>query len=75
MSHISIENLYSDLKKGIVHNSYIFYGIDEKQMKESIELITEKVLDGPLKDLNLFKFDGMNFDFQSFKKMLKIYPS
>lgn len=45
MSHISIENLYLELKKGIVHNSYIFYGIDEKQIKEAIEAIIDKVLD------------------------------
>lgn len=74
MSHISIENLYLELKKGIVHNSYIFYGIDEKQIKEAIEAIIDKVLDGPLKDLNLFKFDGMNFDFQSFKENAENIP-
>lgn len=74
MSHISIENLYSELKKGIVHNSYIFYGIDEKQIKEAIEIITDRVLDGPLKDLNLFKFDGTDFDFQSFKENAENIP-
>lgn len=74
MSHVSIDQLYRDLKNGKVEKSYILYGIDEKQIKESIEEIIEVALTGPMKELNLFKVDGSNFNLEEFKENAENLP-
>ena len=55
---IDLMQLDKKIKGGNVDNCYIFVGIDENLIKESIGAITEKTLGGGSQDFNLFKFDG-----------------
>lgn len=84
---VDFVELEQDIKRNKIHNCYVFCGVDEVLIKESIELISKKVLEGPLKDLNYVEFDGTTVDmeqvvntantvpFMSEKKLIVIYRS
>lgn len=82
---IDLVELEQDMKKNKLHSCYVFCGIDEVLIKESIEVISKKVLGGPFRDLNYTQFDGTTADmenvintantvpFMSEKKLIVIY--
>lgn len=55
---IDLMQLDRNIKGGKIDNCYVFVGIDENLIKESISAITERALGGGNLDFNLFKFDG-----------------
>jgi DNA polymerase III subunit delta len=55
---IDCEILEGNVRKGNIENCYIFCGLDEKLMKDSIKLIVDKVVDRNFLELNYVKFDG-----------------
>lgn len=55
---IDCDILEESLKKGKIDNCYVFCGIDEKIIKDSIELIVDSTLNKDFIDLNYVKFDG-----------------
>lgn len=57
---IDLEVLEGNIKKGKIDNSYVFTGLDEVLIKESITTIVNETLDDTFKDLNLIKLDGVS---------------
>lgn len=55
---IDCDILEESLKKGKIDNCYVFCGIDEKIIKDSIDLIVNSALNSDFGDLNYTKFDG-----------------
>jgi DNA polymerase III subunit delta len=55
---IDCEELEGLIKKGKLENCYIFCGVDEKLIKESIDLIVKQVVSENFLELNYVKFDG-----------------
>lgn len=82
---MDLENVQLQAKKGELKGCYVFYGPDEKLIKETIDLMIEKTIDKSFGDLNLVRFDGMKFQsddvinacetlpFMSDKKIVLIY--
>lgn len=79
--------LEEKIKSGKLDNCYVFCGADEALIKESIKLISSKVLQCAFKELNYVQFDGVSADieavintcetvpFMSEKKIVVIYRS
>lgn len=77
--------LESDIKKGKFHNCYVFCGVDEVLIKETLNIMINKIVDNTFKDLNYVQFDGLTVDmdnvintcetipFMSDKKAVVIY--
>lgn len=55
---IDCEELEGLLKKNKLENCYVFCGIDEKLIKDSVDLIIRRVVSEEFLDLNYVKFDG-----------------
>jgi DNA polymerase-3 subunit delta len=55
---IDCDLLEESLKKGKLENGYLFCGLDEKIIKDSIELIVNLAIDKTFADLNYIRFDG-----------------
>ncbi|MEW8956476.1 DNA polymerase III subunit delta [Clostridium sp.] len=71
---MTLEEFEKSLKEGKIYNSYIFYGIDEKQIKDAINLLVEEVIDKNFKDLNYMRMDGLNLDIDSFINVCETLP-
>lgn len=78
--------LFEDsIKKGRIEKCYVFCGVDEKLLKDNVNIVIDKVLGNGLMDLNFTKFDGNKVDinevynacetmpFMSEKKIVLIY--
>ena len=78
--------LFEDsIKKGKIEKCYAFCGVDEKLLKDNVNIVIDKVLGNGLMDLNFTKFDGNKVDinevynacetmpFMSEKKVVLIY--
>lgn len=82
---IDLEVLEGNLKNNKLDNCYIFAGLDEMLIKESIENIVNVAIDETFKDLNVIKLDGVSttsedimnacetLPFMSDKKVVIIY--
>ena len=57
---INLTQFEENIKKNKLDNCYIFCGIDEELIKESIRSFIDKILDKNFIDLNYVKFDGDN---------------
>lgn len=71
---IDIETLENNIKKNIIENCYIFCGIDEKLIKESVNNIINSVIDDGFLDLNLIKFSGSNVTFDDILNACETLP-
>ena len=82
---IDFAELEQKIKKGNIENCYALCGLDEDQIKGSIRLIVNKVVDKSFKDFNYVQFDGSTVDseelinacetlpFMSDKKVVVVY--
>lgn len=71
---IDFEELEVSLKKGELKNCYIFCGIDEKLIKDSIELITRQSITEDFLELNFVKFDGNKVTVQEIQNACETLP-
>lgn len=71
---ISLNDLENELKKNIIHNCYVFCGIDELLIKESVKLISDKVVNKDFFDLNFIKYDGNRVDFDAIMNACETMP-
>lgn len=71
---IDLEILGKEINGNILHNSYVFCGLDELLIKENIQLIIDKAIDPAFKELNLLKFDGNNMNFEDFMNACETLP-
>lgn len=53
------------LKEKKYDNCYVFCGVDEALMKESIKRITDNIIDKSFRDLNYVQFDGLTVDMEA----------
>ena len=56
---INLEQFEDEIKKNKIANSYVFCGLDEELIKESIDSIVKKTISKESMDLNLIKLDGL----------------
>ena len=61
---INLEQFEDEIKKNNIANSYVFCGLDEELIKESINTIVRKTINKEFLDLNLIKLDGLQTSFQ-----------
>jgi DNA polymerase-3 subunit delta len=59
---IDCDLLEEALKKGSLDKGYLFCGLDEKLIKDSIGLIVNSAIDKTFADLNYIRFDGSKAD-------------
>ena len=71
---IDLEVLEKEINNNVLHNSYLFCGLDELLIKENIELIIDKVVQPTFRELNLLKFDGNNINFEDFMNACETLP-
>ena len=71
---ISYEELLNDIKKDKFANCYIFCGMDEKLIKESVNAIINNALNKDFLELNYAKFDGNNIDFDTIMNACETMP-
>lgn len=71
---IGYEELQNELKKSIIHNCYVFCGMEEGLIKESVKSICDKAINGDFFDLNYAKFDGTNVDFETILNACETMP-
>ncbi|MGL5354158.1 MAG: DNA polymerase III subunit delta [Clostridium sp.] len=71
---INIEVVENEIKKGIIKNSYIFFGLDEQLIKEGVDLIKGKVVDPGFEDLNYIKLDGLTTSFDEIMNACETIP-
>ncbi|MGL5245146.1 MAG: DNA polymerase III subunit delta [Sarcina sp.] len=71
---IDLELLHKELDAGKIHNCYIFCGLDEMLIKESMELIVDKVVPKEFQELNVIRFDGNNFNADKFCNACETLP-
>ncbi len=71
---VGFDELQNELKKDIIHNCYIFCGVDEQLIKESIEAISKKSISKDFFDLNFTKYDGNNVDFNTIMNACETMP-
>lgn len=56
---INLEQFEEEIKKNKIYNSYVFCGLDEELIKESINSIVKKTISKDSLDLNFIKLDGL----------------
>lgn len=56
---INLEQFEDEIKKNKIANSYVFCGLDEELIKESINSIVKRTISKESIDLNLIKLDGL----------------
>ena len=71
---ISYEELLNDIKKNKYANCYVFCGMDEKLIKESVNAIIDNALNKDFLELNYAKFDGNNIDFDTIMNACETMP-
>ncbi|MPQ42260.1 DNA polymerase III subunit delta [Clostridium tarantellae] len=71
---IDLELLHRELNEGKIRNCYIFCGLDEMLIKESIDTIVNKAIDKDFRELNITKIDGNNFKVEDFKIACETVP-
>lgn len=71
---INYEVYEKEIEKGNFKNGYIFCGLDEELIKDSISLITKKEIPEELEELNLIKIDGMNAAFDDIMNACETMP-
>jgi len=71
---IGYDELKNELKKSIIHNCYIFCGMEEQLIKESVKSICNKTISGDFFDLNYAKFDGANVEFDTILNACETMP-
>lgn len=56
---INLEQFEDEIKKSNISNSYVFCGLDEELIKESINQIVKRTISKDSLELNLIKLDGL----------------
>jgi len=62
------------IKNGDIKNVYVFFGTDENLIKNSIKLISDRVINDELKELNYVKIDGSKADFSEIENAIETLP-
>ena len=82
---ITYDVFEKEVKSGNIKNSYIFCGLDEGLIKDSVKLLSKPFINDGLGDLNYIKLDGLNvtideivnacetMPFMSEKKVVLVY--
>lgn len=71
---IDLDELYRDISNKKYSNCYIFCGLDELIIKESIENLSKEFIDESFNDLNIIKFDGNKFKSEEFMNSCETLP-
>lgn len=71
---INYEVYEKEIEKSKISNGYIFCGLDEELIKDSINLITKKVVPKELTELNFIRIDGMNTNFDDIMNACETMP-
>lgn len=71
---IDCEELEEVLKKEGLKNCYVFCGIDEKLIKDSINLIIKQAVSEDFLELNSVKFDGNKVNIQEIQNACETLP-
>lgn len=71
---INMEIFDEELKKNNISNGYVFCGLDEELIKESVNSIVNKVIDKEFVDLNYIKLDGMQVTFADIENACETMP-
>lgn len=69
-----MEVFEEELKKNRISNGYVFCGLDEELIKESVKSIVNKTLDKEFMDLNYIKIDGMQATFNDIENACETMP-
>ncbi len=70
----TFNELESSIKKGEFKNCYIFCGSDGELIKQAVNSIVSKAVEGPFKDLNYIKFDGSTVTFDAVMNACETMP-
>ena len=71
---INMEMFQTEIKKNTIDNGYIFCGLDEELIKESVDLIVKKVVDKDFMDLNYIRLDGLTTTFNDIENACETMP-
>ncbi|AOR22968.1 DNA polymerase III subunit delta [Clostridium taeniosporum] len=71
---INYEVFEREIEKGTIRNSYIFCGLDEEIIKDSINSILNKTISNDKDNLNLIKIDGMKTNFDDIMNACETFP-
>ena len=71
---INYFELEKHIKAGDIRNAYVFFGTDENLIKHNIQLITDKVINPEIKELNYVRIDGDKADFQTLENACETLP-
>ncbi len=71
---ITYDAFEKNIKKGNFENSYVFCGLDEDLIKESVNSLVNGVIDKSLRDLNYIRYDGNNVTFDEILNATETMP-
>ncbi|NFG39972.1 DNA polymerase III subunit delta [Clostridium botulinum] len=71
---INYEVFERDIEKGNIKNSYIFCGLDEELIKDSINSILNKTIGNDKDNLNLIRIDGMKTNYDEIMNACETFP-
>lgn len=69
-----MEAFEDELKKSNISNGYVFCGLDEELIKESVNSIVNKIIDKEFIDLNYIRLDGMQTTFSDIENACETMP-
>ena len=71
---MDLEQLEKNIEANKLEKAYVFCGLDEMLIKESIDNIVDKVIEPTFKDLNLVKLDGVIATFDDIMNACETLP-
>lgn len=71
---INIEGFEGEIKKGKISNAYIFCGLDEELIKESVAEVVKKVVPADFASLNYERLDGLTTTFGDIENACETMP-
>ena len=71
---VDLEQLEKDIETNKLRKAYVFCGLDEMLIKESIDNILDRVIEPDFKDLNLVKLDGVVATFNDIMNACETLP-
>ena len=71
---INMEIFQNEIKKNTIDNGYIFCGLDEELIKESVDSVVKKVVDKEFMDLNYIRLDGLTTTFSDIENACETMP-
>lgn len=71
---LNIEGFDGEIKKGIISKGYIFCGLDEELIKESVQEVINKTVSKEFLDLNYIKLDGASVSYTDIENACETMP-